>query len=252
MPHSSSYLRLDAPRRRGPLIEASAARMSLSLLNAFELRCDGELVGLPVSAQRLLAFLALHERPLLRPYVAGTLWLDADDERAGASLRSSLWRLNRSGHRLVEATMMQLRLAPAVDVDLRRALALAKRLLEGTATDEDLDAAEASLDGEVLPDWYDDWLLFERERFRQLSLHALEALSDRLVAAGRPTRALGAALAAVRGEPLRESAHRALIRVHLAEGNRAEALRQGKVCRRVLRERLGVEPSPQLDQLLEL
>jgi len=226
--------------------------MSLSLLNAFELRCDGELVGLPVSAQRLLAFLALHERPLLRPYVAGTLWLDADDERAGASLRSSLWRLNRSGHRLVEATMMQLRLAPAVDVDLRRALALAKRLLEGTATDEDLDAAEASLDGEVLPDWYDDWLLFERERFRQLSLHALEALSDRLVAAGRPTRALGAALAAVRGEPLRESAHRALIRVHLAEGNRAEALRQGKVCRRVLRERLGVEPSPQLDQLLEL
>ena len=243
---------MTAELERGAVARAEASRgTTLSLLNAFEVRCDGEPVGLPITAQRLLAFLALHERPLLRPYVAGSLWINADDERAGASLRSSLWRLNRSGHRLVEATPMQLRLAPAIDVDLRRALALAQRLLDGTASDEDLDAAEASLDGEVLPDWYDDWLLFERERFRQLSLHALEVLSDRLVDAGLLARALLAALAAVRGEPLRESAHRALIRVHLAEGNRAEALRQGELCRRILHDRLGVQPSSQLDQLLQ-
>ncbi|HEX5800140.1 MAG TPA: BTAD domain-containing putative transcriptional regulator [Gaiellaceae bacterium] len=227
-----------------------SVRTSLSLLDAFELRCDGELVGLPVSAQRLLAFLALHERPLLRPYVAGTLWIDASDERAGASLRSSLWRLNRSGHRLVDATSTRLGLAPGIDVDVRSSLALARRLLDGTAPAAELDSAEASLNGEVLPDWYDDWLVFERERFRQLSLHALEVLSDRLLAAGRLGGALGAALAAVRGEPLRESSHRALIRVHLAEGNRAEALRQRELCRRLLRERLGAEPSPQLDELL--
>ena len=223
---------------------------SLSLLNAFELRCDGEVVGLPISAQRLLAFLALHERPLLRPYVAGTLWLEANDERAAASLRSSLWRLNRSGHHLVDSTTMQLGLAAGVDVDLRRSTALAGRLIDGTARAGDLESAEASLDGEVLPDWYDDWLLFERERFRQLSLHALEALADRLVADGSLGAALRAALAAVRGEPLRESAHRALIRVHLAEGNRSEAIRQGELCRRLLREKLGVDASPQLDQLL--
>ena len=229
------------------------AGTSLSLLDAFELRCDGELVGLPICAQRLLVFLALHERPLLRPYVAGTLWIDASDDRAArGSLRSSLWRLNRSGHRLVDATTTQLGLAPGIDVDLRRSSALAHRLLDGTATAEELDSAEASLGGEVLPDWYDDWLLFERERFRQLSLHALEVLSDRLVAADRLARALSAALAAVRGEPLRESAHRALIRVHLAEGNRAEALRQGELCRRLLRDRLGVEPSPLLDELLQI
>ena len=223
---------------------------SLSLLNSFELRCDGEVVGLPISAQRLLAFLALHERPLLRPYVAGTLWLDANDERASASLRSSLWRLNRSGHHLVESTSLQLGLAGDIDVDLRRSIALAGRLIDRTATADDLDSAESSLAGEVLPDWYDDWLLFERERFRQLSLHALEVLADRLVADGSLGGALRAALAAVSGEPLRESAHRALIRVHLAEGNRSEAIRQSDLCRRVLREKLGVDPSPQLDQLL--
>jgi DNA-binding SARP family transcriptional activator len=203
-----------------------------------------------MSAQRLLAFVALHERPLLRVYVAGTLWIDASDERAGASLRSSLWRLNRSGQGLVEATSTHLRLAPAIEVDLRRALALARRLLDGTATVEDLDSADTALAGELLPDWYDDWLLFERERFRQLSLHALEALAERLVASGRLALALEAALSAVRGEPLRESAHRTLIRVHLAEGNRGEALRQYELCRRLLRDRLGIEPSTQLDELL--
>jgi DNA-binding SARP family transcriptional activator len=228
----------------------SARGTSLSLLDAFELRCEGECVDLPLSAQRLLAFVALHERPLLRVYVAGMLWLDASDERAGASLRSSLWRLNRPGHALVEATSTHLRLAPAVDVDLRRAFGLAHRLLDGSASDEDLDSAQAALGGELLPDWYDDWLLFERERFRQVSLHALEALAELLVRAGRLAAALEAALGAVRAEPLRESAHRALIRVHLAEGNRGEALRQYELCRRLLRDRLDVEPSPQLAALI--
>ena len=222
----------------------------LSLLGAFELRCDGDRVSLPMSAQRLLAFVALHERPLLRVYVAGTLWMDVSDERAGASLRSALWRLNRPGHRLVEATTTHLRLSPELDVDLRRATALAQRLLDGAASDDELDSADGALRGELLPDWYDDWLLFERERFRQLSLHALEALAEQLAADGRPGRALAAALSAVRSEPLRESAHRALIRVHLAEGNRGEALRQYELCRRLLRDRLGVDPSPQLDALL--
>lgn len=226
-------------------------RPSLSLLNAFELRCGGRAVGLPPSAQRLLAFVALHERPLQRAYVAGTLWLDSSDERAAASLRSSLWRLNRPGHVLVDATGTHLRLASAVDVDLRRAFALAHRLIDGTADHDDLDGGEAALGAELLPDWYDDWLVFERERFRQVSLHALEALAERLVRAGEVVRALEAALSAVRAEPLRESAHRVLIRVHLAEGNRGEAMRQYELCRRLLRERLGVEPTEQLDRLLE-
>jgi DNA-binding SARP family transcriptional activator len=230
---------------------APAAPATLSLLNAFDLHCDGERVDLPLSAQRLLAFVALHERPLLRVFVAGTLWLDASDERAGASLRSSLWRLNRPGHALVEATSTHLRLAPGVAVDVRGALGLARRLLDGSAGGQDLDAASAVLGGELLPDWYDDWLLFERERFRQVSLHALEALSELLVGAGQLARALEAALSAVRAEPLRESAHRALIRVHLAEGNRGEAQRQYELCRRLLRERLDTAPSPQLEALLE-
>jgi DNA-binding SARP family transcriptional activator len=236
---------------KAPIATPARDKASLSLLNAFELRCEGESVNLPLSAQRLLAFVAIHEGALLRVYVAGTLWIDASDERAGASLRSSLWRLNRPGYQLVEATGTHLRLAPGVDVDFQRALALAHRLLNRTADSLDLEGAEFCLGADLLPDWYEDWLLFERERFRQLSLHALEALAAQLMDAGETGRALEAALAAVRGEPLRESAHRVLIRVHLAEGNRCEALRQYEFCRRLLQDRLGVEPTPQLVELFE-
>jgi DNA-binding SARP family transcriptional activator len=224
--------------------------VSLSLLGTFELRCHGESVSVPPSAQRVLAFAALHERPLQRPYVAGTLWMNASEERAAASLRSSLWRLRRPGHRLVLATSTHVCLAPEVDVDVRRAYELAHQLLADSGR-EDVLPADTSLEGELLPDWYDDWLLLERERFRQLSLHALEALAERLIAAGRLGQALEAALAAVRGEPLRESAHRVLIRVHLAEGNAGEALGQYRVCRRLLADQLGLAPSPQLDALVQ-
>ena len=229
-------------------------RVTLSLLDAFELRCDGELVSLPPSAQRLLALLALHDRPILRPHVAGTLWLDTPDERASANLRSSLWRLKRPGPRLVDATSFQLRLAPDVRVDVREAAALAHQLLSRAdgppGNGADLAADPRLLTGELLPDWYDDWVMLERERLRQLSLHALEALGERLLAAERLGEALEAALEAVAMEPLRESAHRLLIRIHLAEGNAAEAIREFELSGRLFREQLGLEPSPQLVELV--
>jgi DNA-binding SARP family transcriptional activator len=104
--------------------------------------------------------------------------------------------------------------------------------------------------GEILPDWYDDWLVIERERFRQLRVHALERLCDRLTAAGRFAEAVDAGLAAVESEPLRESAHRALIRTHLAEGNACEALRQYRAFRELLRRELGLRPSELMEALV--
>jgi DNA-binding SARP family transcriptional activator len=203
-------------------------------------------VALPLSAQRLLAFVALHERPLPRSFVAGSLWLDSSEERANANLRSALWRLHRSGQRVVECDGQRLALGRTVIVDLREADALAHRVLSG---DAGLEIEPSALGGELLPGWYDDWILFERERFRQLRLRALDALCDRLTEARRFDAALEAGLAAVAGEPLRESSHRAVIRAHLADGNAAEAIRQYRLCRRLLKDQLGLEPSDQTDGL---
>jgi DNA-binding SARP family transcriptional activator len=233
---------------RVPTSEAHA--MSLSLVGAFELRIGGRNLTVPPRAQRLLAFVALHERPLLRPYVAGTLWIDASEERAAGSLRSSLWLLHRLSDRLIVATSTHVGLGSDVDVDIRRAYDFADRVLSDGGADALSLPRDVTLDGELLPDWYDDWLVLERERFRQLRLHALETLAERLIACRRLHEALRAAVAVVRLEPLRESAHRTLISVHLAEGNAGEALRQYRLCCRLLDQQLGLGPSSELEALV--
>ena len=91
----------------------------------------------------------------------------------------------------------------------------------------------------------------ERDRFRQMRLHALETLSRRLACERRYGEAVGAAMVAVAGDPLRETAHRALIGAFLAEGNRGEALHQYRACHRLFRDGLGMPPSPALDKLIE-
>jgi DNA-binding SARP family transcriptional activator len=201
-----------------------------------------------MSAQRLIAFLALRDRPLLRSYVAGSLWLDTPEERAQANLRSALWRLRRCNWDLVEVRGQQLRLSPGVEVDLREAEALARRALRDSTQDV-FDLSTDRLADDLLPDWYDDWVLMEREQFRQLRLRALDVLCDRLTRAGRLGEALEVGLSALAGEPLRESAHRAVIRIHLAEGNPGEAMRQYRLCRRLLGE-LGVQLSQQIEDLM--
>jgi len=217
-------------------------------MNGFELLSDGEPVRLPLSVQRLLALLACQERPVQRVYVAGKLWIDASEERASASLRSALWRANQAGVPLVRAFDSRLALHPVVHVDVNEAAAQARRIVDGTA--DDVSFAGFALIGELLPDWYDDWLLIERERYRQLQLHSLEALAHRLTGLARYAEAAETALTAIAAEPLRESAHRVLIQVYRAEGNASEALRHYDLFRRLLHDQLGLEPTAQLDELV--
>ena len=225
----------------------------LHLLGEFELKLDHRVVPVTTGSQRLIAFLALHDRLLPRMYVAGVLWPDVPTGRANANLRAGLWRLPTSCRLVVEQSPRNLRLAD-ITVDLRDATALAERLLDRSqpCTNGQLGiGARIELSAELLPTWYDDdWVLVERERFHQLRLHALEALCERLITAGRYGEAIDAGLAVVAAEPLRESAHRALIKAHLAEGNQGEAYRQYQLCREILRDELGVEPSSALRELL--
>jgi two-component SAPR family response regulator len=84
----------------------------------------------------------------------------------------------------------------------------------------------SELSWDLLPTWYDDWLVIDRERQRQTRLHALEEMSRWYVGTARFDNAIEAALQAIAGDPLRESAHRCLMRAHLAEGNLSEARRE--------------------------
>jgi DNA-binding SARP family transcriptional activator len=235
---------------RSPVTDSGAETIRVNLLEGFQVEGTQGSIDLPYSSQRVLAFLAFQTRRSARTWVAGTLWVDCNEARAGANLRSALWRINRCGHHLVDADTRAVGLAPEVEVDLRDTSARAHDVIRANRIPGDADLDDLIDLGEVLPGWYDDWVITERERFHQLRLHALETLCDQLALAGRFSLAIEAGLAAVSGEPLRESAHRALIRAHLLEGNRGEAIRQYEQCRTVLRRELGVDPSPATGRLL--
>jgi DNA-binding SARP family transcriptional activator len=222
----------------------------LTLLSGFELRHGDERLTLPLGSQRVVAFLALNDGALLRLHVAGALWLDASEERSCANLRSALWRLRRPGCEIVEATATHVGLSREVVVDVRELVGAARRLLDGDGEADAADLEDACRTGELLPDWYDDWLQTERERVRQLRLHAVEAFAERLLGAGRYGQVFDLLLGALRGDPLRESAHRLLVRAHLAEGNRSEAVRHYRAYRARLKAELGLEPSRQMTELL--
>ena len=227
-------------------------RVEIRLLDGFELSLDGRAISLPCAAQRVVALLALHDRGMLRTYAAGLLWPESADERASANLRSAVWRLRRLPFPLVEASHSHLRLAAGVVVDARelaeRAAAVLRGAVVGAGPD---DARRMTGAADLLPGWYEDWLVFERERFRQLQLHALEALSRLLAASGRFAEAVESGLAAVAAEPLRESAHRCLINAYLAEGNAGEAIRQFVRYRDLLRAELDLAPSVLMERLFD-
>jgi DNA-binding SARP family transcriptional activator len=223
----------------------------VSLIDGFELRCDGEVVRLPLGSQRLVAYLALRNRPLMRLHVAGRLWAETSEARSFASLRTALWRIPGLAAGVVEATSSHVGLGREVVVDVREMIGLARGLLEQPEDLDEADIESSKLAGDLLPDWYDDWVLIERERLRQLRVHALETLAERLTRQGQFGRAIDTALTAIAADPLRESAHRVLIKAYVAEGNGGAGIRHyQEYCRR-LREELGLGPSPQLQAIVD-
>jgi DNA-binding SARP family transcriptional activator len=228
---------------------ATAPRVRLLDGFAVEPAAGGLPVGeLPRGVQRLVAHVCLTGRPD-RTAIAGELWPDVREEQAQGSLRSALWRLQKVVPGLLDVSGG---IAPAagVRVDVAELAAWARRVLDPTGFGDELAVPDAGLRGELLPGWYDDWVLMERERLRQLRMHALEAVAARLAAAGRHGEALQVAYAAVRAEPLRESAHRTVVRVHLGEGNVAEAVRAYDLYRDLVEQELGVGPTEQMTRLV--
>jgi DNA-binding SARP family transcriptional activator len=227
--------------------------LRVELLGGFGLYERDRQVAVTEVSQRLLAFAALRGHPDKRIVVAASLWPKVSERRSCASLRSALTRMDRVGRGALQVDSAELGLATGVGVDLRDAQALAHRLLnsaEPPLAADLIPAAVARLSADLLPGWYEDWAVLAAEDWRQLRLHALEALAGALTSARRFGAATAAARAAVRIEPLRESAHATLIRVHLAEGNQSEALRDFDRYGRLLHTELGLQPTRQLHDLV--
>jgi DNA-binding SARP family transcriptional activator len=216
--------------------------IAVHLLGRCTLTRQAHPVTLSSASARVVAFLALHRGPQPRSYVAGNIWPEIGEARARANLRNAIWRTQPLGEDVLVCDSESVGLAPDVDVDVEAVREAAQLMLTGVAIAPPFPRPE-SFCRELLTDWDDDWVLFERERLKQLCVHALEALSDVYRRAGDFIGAIDSALLAVNMEPLRESAHRAVSRVHIAEGNLASARQQFDRYERLARDELGVSPS---------
>ncbi|PVZ08184.1 transcriptional activator [Actinomycetospora cinnamomea] len=189
---------------------------------------------------------------MTRRRVAGYLWSEATERRAQGSLRTALWRLNQDTNVLCAGPNV-VGLAPDVWVDVDAVMSEIRAL---TRTDTPIGATLCMSGGRVLerrdllPEWDEDWVVLERERLRQLRMHALEELATLWAGEGRWREALDAALQAVSLEPLRESAHRVVIGIHLREGNLIEAVRHFDAYRLLVRREMGIAPTSRLTELI--
>jgi DNA-binding SARP family transcriptional activator len=229
-------------KQRSPELDKSPTTLCL-LRGPFVVK-HGERLEIPEGSKRLLVFVALAGGRVNRRHAAGTLWPYGDDQRAAGNLRSALWRLRGAGIDILHSDKCSLYLSPDSTVDIAQLSAWATRIIEGTTECSDLDVANVNLEAvHLLPGWYEDWVVFERERLRQRLLHAMETLARRLIGYHHFAGAVEAAMTAVGIEPLRESAQRVLIEAHLAEGNWVEARRVFATYRDLVNDELGVMPS---------
>lgn len=217
----------------------------LQVLGTFTALIEERRVILRPSVRRIIALLAVHG-PMHRSDAAGVLWPDLTQERALANLRTALWRARTDGPGLVteEGDVVGI---PDVRVDLSAVREWAQRAVRG---EEPWMPPPQRSTHELLPGWGAEWLIGPREELRLHQLYALEAAGGRLLTAGRFGEAAGLALAAVTVDPLRESATRLLIEIHIREGNRPDAVRRFDTYQRRLRREMACEPGPSLTALV--
>ncbi|MYH41501.1 MAG: SARP family transcriptional regulator [Chloroflexi bacterium] len=249
MPESDGAGEEPARARSGGRRRRAPPEIRLTLLGGFALHQGGEARRVPLGAQRLVALLAVHGGGLHRADAALLLAPHLGSESASRSLRTALSRLNASGPGVVERSGATLRLAARVSVDAREVMRIAAGL--AGRLEEPPGAVDISLlTRTLLPGWSEDWVQMERHRLRDRSLLALETHARRLAERGELDAALEAVHAALRADPLRESAALVLIEIHLSQAN-AGAARSAYLAfrERSVRE-LDLEPSEELQDLV--
>ncbi len=200
----------------------------------------------------LLVYLALEPGPNSRDKLAALLWPDSDQGRTNLRTTVAELKAELSNHLRVWRDSVELDLQ-GLELDLR----IAENAIQAAYTETQLEAALKLFRGDLLegfdlPDApeFDDWLLAEREVVRGWRDSLLERLANLQSQAGKFAAALENAHQRLRLEPLNEAAHRQIIEIHLANGNRSAALEAFNTCHELLQRELGLEPDPQTQSLL--
>jgi DNA-binding SARP family transcriptional activator len=222
--------------------------LRLSLLGSVSLHNSaGEAVKLAGrKGPALVAYMALQRGASQeRDNLAALLWPEATHARARHNLRQLLVELRRA---VSPPWFKEVGETIALDLGALEVDAVEFERLAAGDDPEDLLRAAALYRGDLLAGLgeqsapYEDWLLSERERLRELALGAFAKLLRHQLATEAIEPAIHTALRVLALEPAQEAAHRTLMRLYARQGRRAAALRQYQLCVGALQRELGAEP----------
>ncbi len=200
------------------------------------------------SVRWLLAYLAAHgPDPIPREHVIRDLWPDTPLPRARRRLNHTIWLARGElGQHVILSEGDTLRLGENVTSDVQEFLSASRE-----TSLPSLRRAADLYTGEFLPECYQDWAQAKRAHLHDIYVAVLTRLVRLLGQERRYDDAITYAHDLVRAAPLDEAGHESLIRLYLATGHPAQALRQYQRLSTLLRQELGVTPSPALQTLYE-
>jgi len=230
--------------------------LSLKLLGDFAVGDEGgNALSLPTRKTRaLLAYLAVNaDKPQQRERLMTLLWSDRGEQQARHSLNQALMSIRRLGNAAG---------VPLLDGDGERVTLLGDAIAIDVADFRDRLANDPEgaaalyegpfLDGLTIPDpAFEEWQAATRSELYDSACDALSRAADQAMQTGDPATATEILRRLVALDPLREDAHRRLMKALYEGGDRAGALRQYQVCADVLKKELQVEPDAATKVLFE-
>ncbi|MBT2521847.1 bacterial transcriptional activator domain-containing protein [Arthrobacter sp. ISL-28] len=221
----------------------------LSLFQSWQLLWGANIVHVAARQQRLMTALAING-PRPRSYLVGLLWPNHSEPRAMESLRVSVHLITRQVPGLLVNGGPVLSLSELVDVDLHRVRSQIRQLSQIGLNGNAASCLQELRHADLLPGWYEDWIIFEQTRLRQDRLHALLVIARESLARCDYEVALEASEAALELEPLYERAVGLLIQAERQQGNNASALRAFEKYQGQLKADMGIAPSDAIRRLV--
>jgi DNA-binding SARP family transcriptional activator len=245
------------------------ANFKVRLFGKFSVQRDGATIeGIEArKVQELFSYLLLsRNRSQSREVICEELWGDRPPSKSKKYLRQALWRLqlalrdaNHPDKSEVVADVDWIQINPSEDLWLDIA-----EFEQRFSSLNDKDAHELTLrdfssiqfatelyQGNLLEGWYQDWCLFERERFQIMYLMLLDKLIQYCEIHGHYSVGLFYGTEILRYDHAYERAHRQMMRLYSMAGDRTQALHQYQRCATALQKELDIEPSEPTKQLYE-
>jgi DNA-binding SARP family transcriptional activator len=237
----------------------------IRLFGTFQFTWEGNRVT-AINSNRLrslLTFLVLHaDAPQWREQLASLLWHDSDEGQARTNLRQLLHHFRRAlpascSLLICDSDRLQWQRSPTCAVDVydfdRSVEQAAEAARRGDAAAERVLLAAASelYQEELAREVFDEWLTPVRDRYRQQFAYVVGRLAVLFEQSGDCGAAIRYAERLVAEDPLCEAYNQLIIRLHIANHDRAAALRAYHQCMRGLRRELGVNPGPVTRDLYE-